>query len=109
MITAFANDFGYENWLTKAIEYYGEQNDTLILISSSGQSSNIINAAKHANQNHINLITFTGFDIDNPLTMCGDINFWLNSKSYNIIEGIHQIWLMSICDLIIGKKEYSVK
>jgi len=109
LITAFANDFGYENWLTKAIEYYGEQNDTLILISSSGQSSNIINAAKHANQNHINLITFTGFDIDNPLTMCGDINFWLNSKSYNIIEGIHQIWLMSICDLIIGKKEYSVK
>ena len=33
----------------------------------------------------------------------------LDSRSYNIIEGIHQIWLMSICDLIIGKQEYSVK
>lgn len=108
LITAFANDFGYENWIKKAIEYYGEQNDTLILISSSGQSSNVVNASKYAKQNDINLITFTGFDINNPLVMSGDINFWLDSKSYNIIEGVHQIWLLSICDLIIGKKEYSV-
>ena len=32
----------------------------------------------------------------------------MDSKAYNIIEGIHQIWLLSICDLIIGKQEYSV-
>ncbi len=109
LITAFSNDFGYENWLQKAIEYYGDDKDTLILISSSGRSSNVINAAKYANNNNINVITFTGFDSNNPLSMLGDLNFWLDSKSYNIIEGIHQIWLMSICDLIIGKKEYSVK
>ena len=109
LITAFANDFGYENWIEKAVEYYGEDKDTLILISSSGQSPNVINAAKYANYNSINVITFTGFDPNNPLLMYGDINFWLNSKSYNIIEGIHQIWLMSICDLIIGQREYSVK
>jgi D-sedoheptulose 7-phosphate isomerase len=109
LITAFANDYGYENWLQKAVEYYGDDKDTLILISSSGQSSNVINAAKYGIHNNINVITFTGFDSNNPLLMLGDINFWLDSKSYNIIEGIHQIWLMSICDLIIGKKEYSVK
>ena len=109
LITAFANDFGYENWIQKAIEFYGDDKDTLILISSSGQSSNVINAAKYANHNNINLITFTGFDSNNPLSMSGDINFWLDSRSYNVIEGIHQIWLMSICDLIIGKKEYNVK
>jgi D-sedoheptulose 7-phosphate isomerase len=108
-ITAFANDFGYENWIQKAIEFYGDDKDTLILISSSGQSPNVINAAKYANHIGINVITFTGFDSNNPLWMSGNINFWLDSRSYNIIEGIHQIWLMSICDLIIGKKEYSVK
>ena len=109
LITAFANDFGYENWTQKAVEYYGEHKDTLILISSSGQSPNVVNAAKYAIDNSINVITFTGFEPNNPLLMSGNINFWLNSKSYNIIEGIHQLWLMSICDLIIGKKEYSVK
>jgi len=38
----------------------------------------------------------------------GDINFWLDCRAYNMIEGIHQLWLLAICDLIIGKKEYSV-
>ena len=108
LITAFSNDFGYENWVQKAVEFYGNSGDTLILISSSGKSENIVNAAKYANNNDIKVITFTGFALNNPLSMCGNINFWLESEAYNIIEGIHQIWLLSICDLIIGKKEYSV-
>ena len=54
------------------------------------------------------LLHFTGFSNDNPLKMNGDINFWLECRAYNIIEGIHQLWLLSICDLIIGKTEYSV-
>lgn len=107
-ITAFANDYGYENWVSKALEHYAEQGDTLILISCSGASPNVVNAAKYANENNINLITFTGFSSKNPLKTLGDVNFWLDSKAYNIIEGIHQIWLLSICDLIIGKQEYSV-
>ena len=107
-ITAFANDYGYEHWVEKALEFYGDEGDTLILISCSGTSPNVVNAAKYANENGINLITFTGFSCTNPMKMAGDINFWLDSKAYNIIEGIHQIWLLSICDLIIGKQEYSV-
>jgi len=107
-ITAFSNDYGYEHWVEKALEFYGDAGDTLILISCSGTSSNVVNAAKYANKNGINVITFTGFSPDNPMKMSGDINFWLDSKAYNIIEGIHQIWLLSVCDLIIGKQEYSV-
>jgi D-sedoheptulose 7-phosphate isomerase len=107
-ITAFANDFGYGHWIEKAIEHYGERGDTLILVSCSGTSENVVNAARYARDNGINIITFTGFSESNPLKEAGHINFWINSKAYNIIEGIHQIWLLSICDLIIGKKEYSV-
>jgi|TARA_B110000971_G_scaffold178155_1_gene184047 D-sedoheptulose 7-phosphate isomerase len=107
-ITAFANDYGYERWLEKALEFYGEKGDTLILISCSGTSPNVVNAAKYANASGINVITFTGHTSNNPLKIAGDINFWIDSKAYNIIEGVHQIWLLSICDLIIGKKEYSV-
>ena len=107
-ITAFANDFGYENWLQKAVEIYGDTGDTLVLISCSGASPSVVNAAKYARKNGINVITFTGFNNDNALLKAGDVNFWIDSKAYNIIEGIHQIWLLSICDLIIGQKEYSV-
>ena len=107
-ITAFANDYGYENWVKKGIEFYGKSQDSVILISSSGNSENIVNAAKYAKDVGINVITFTGFSNDNPLKLVGDINFWVDSKAYNIIEGVHQLWLLSICDLIIGKTEYSV-
>jgi D-sedoheptulose 7-phosphate isomerase len=42
LITCFANDYGYENWVKKAIEFYALKGDILILISSSGKSQNLI-------------------------------------------------------------------
>ena len=42
----------------------------------------------------------------NPLKKMGNINLWANSKAYNIIENVHQIWLLSIVDKIIGKTKY---
>ena len=106
LITCFSNDFGYENWLSKSLEYYADQNDVIILISSSGKSQNILNAARFSLQKNLKLITFTGFDEQNPLKNLGAINFWVNSKSYNIVENTHQIWLTILCDMIIGKREY---
>ena len=52
------------------------------------------------------LCTLTGMSKSNPLKKLGNINLWVNSKAYNIIENIHQIWLLSIVDKIIGKTEY---
>ena len=108
LITCFANDYGYERWVEKAIDFYADDNDVLILISSSGKSQNMINACKAARNKKISkIITFTGHNKDNPLSKLGDINFWINSKAYNFVENTHQIWLLSIVDLIIGKREYS--
>ncbi len=108
-ITAFANDYGYEYWVEKALGFYAEEGDIVILISSSGNSPNIVNAAKYAQDNRIKVITFSGFSSNNKLIQKGDINFWLNSRAYNVIECIHMIWLTAIIDGIIGKAEYSVK
>ena len=102
----FLNDFGYEKWVEKAIDFYSDSGDTLILISA-GNSPNMVNAANFAKKNKINkIITFTGNDENNKLSELGDINFWVNSKVYNLIENTHQILLLSLVDLIIGKKEY---
>ena len=107
LITCFSNDYGFEKWIEKAIDFYADKGDVLILISSSGKSPNIINACKAARGKKIStIITFTGHEKNNPVSELGDINFWINSKAYNFIENIHQIWLLSIVDLIIGKREY---
>ena len=108
LITCFANDYGYERWIEKAIDFYADDKDVLILISSSGKSPNMINACKAARNKKISkIITFSGHDKNNPLSKLGDINFWINNKAYNFVENIHQVWLLTIVDLIIGKREYS--
>ena len=38
LITCFANDYGYERWVEKAVDFYGDEGDLLIVISSSGSS-----------------------------------------------------------------------
>ncbi len=87
--------------MKKAIEYYGEKGDALIVISSSGQSPNVNKAVLAAkNKRFSKIITLTGFKKNNPLRLKGDINFWVDSKVYNYVENIHQIILLSIVDLL---------
>ena len=106
-LTCFSNDFGYEKWVEKCIEYYGDEEDVVILISAGGNSQNMLNGAKKAKEKKFSkIITFTVNDENNKLSKLGDINFWVNSKAYNLIENTHQILLLSLVDLIIGKKEY---
>jgi D-sedoheptulose 7-phosphate isomerase len=103
LLTCFSNDYGYESWVEKALDFYVDSNDMVILISSSGQSNNIINGAKKALEIGIPLITFTGFSKNNPLNKLGNINFWVDSSSYNIVESIHQMWLLSVVDYLINE------
>jgi D-sedoheptulose 7-phosphate isomerase len=105
LITCFANDYGYENWLEKAIEFYSDQGDLIILISSSGKSKNIINAAKKSLLKNLDLVTFSGFSSSNPLNSMGIQNFHVNSSVYNIIEMVHHTWLLSVNDLIVEIKK----
>lgn len=101
IITCYANDFKFENWVSRAITKYGNKNDVLILISSSGTSKNMVNAVKTARKKKFKrIISFTGFDNNNYLTKKSDINFWIKSTKYNIIENTHQFYLLMIVDLI---------
>ena len=106
LLTCFANDYGYENWVERALKFYADKGDVVILISSSGTSKNIVNGANWAKQNGLKIITLSGFNSENPLRKIGDINLWVDSKGYNIIEMAHHIWLVSIVDYIVGSIEY---
>ncbi len=107
LITCFANDYGYENWVTNAVKFYGDKGDSIVLISSSGNSMNMVNAAMKAKNLGLNVVTFTGFDTKNKLKQLGEVNIWVDSKAYNIIEMTHHIWLLAIVDMIIGTAEYT--
>lgn len=109
LITCFSNDYGYERWVEKSVDFYADKKDILVLISSSGKSMNMINACKTAKKKKIKVISLSGHSKNNPLSKLSDLSLWINSKAYNYIENTHQLWLLTICDLIIGKREYSAK
>ncbi len=67
LLTCFANDYGYERWVEKALEFYADPGDLAILISSSGKSPNMLNGAEKAKAMGLSLITVSGFSADNPL------------------------------------------
>jgi D-sedoheptulose 7-phosphate isomerase len=101
LITCFSNDYGYKNWVSRAIESYANSGDIAILISSSGQSENMLIGARKAKSMDVDVVTLTGFLYDNPLKAMGDINLWVDNKQYNIVEMTHHIWLLAIVDYII--------
>ncbi len=107
LITALGNDCGYENWIAKAVEIYADPRDILILISSSGRSPNVVKAAQRAKEMGLYVAAFSGFAKDNPLGAAADINFWVDSRAYNIVECTHMILLAGVVDLLIGASEYS--
>jgi D-sedoheptulose 7-phosphate isomerase len=100
LLTCFSNDYGYENWVHKALSFYADKGDLLILISSSGKSKNIINGGKFAKKIGCKVATLTGFNKKNKVKKIGDINLWVESENYNFIEMVHHTWLLSIVDFI---------
>ena len=100
LITALGNDCGYENWIAKALDFYADKGDVLILISSSGKSPNVVKAAHHAKELGLYVAAITGFAKDNPLGAAANINLWADSRSYNIVECTHMIWLTAVLDLL---------
>ena len=109
LITCFANDYGYDQWVVEALKAYADADDLIIFISSSGKSANIINGALHAKNMGLQVITLSGFNSDNPLRKLGDIDLWADSSEYNVIEMSHHIWLVAIVDHIYAANIQATK
>lgn len=100
-LTCYINDYGMDMAYVKFIEHFSNKNTLVILISSSGNSSNIINSARHCLHNNIDIITLSGFDRNNKLnSIYGHkmplLSFWIDSKDYGIVECLHEIILHSV-------------
>jgi D-sedoheptulose 7-phosphate isomerase len=98
-MSCYANDYGWEQAYVKFIEHLAEDDSLIILISSSGNSKNIINAAEYCLGKY-DMITMSGFSENNALkTNYADISLlhvWINSQYYGIVESIHHLFLHSV-------------
>jgi D-sedoheptulose 7-phosphate isomerase len=100
LLTCMSNDFGYEVAFARVLATLASPGDALVAISSSGQSANIRNAAAEMRKLGGQVVTLSGFKRDNPLRALGDVNFWLDSTDYGMVEIGHQFLLHNIADRI---------
>lgn len=105
LLTCIGNDFGYQDVFAKPIEMFAEEGDLLIAISSSGKSVNILNAVDAARRKGCKTVGLSGFGAENPLSFRADLNFYLGSHSYGIVEVGHLLLVHAAIDEVIRRKQ----
>ena len=96
-LTAYINDYGRDEAYKQFIKEFADSDTLIILISSSGNSMNIINAAKYCEVNMLTYAALSGFQEDNKLNnMNANFKYWVNAKSYGVVEIAHETLLHSI-------------
>jgi D-sedoheptulose 7-phosphate isomerase len=101
--TCMGNDYGYEYIFSRPMEFLVHENDLVVAISSSGNSMNIVNAIETAKKRRATVVTFTGFKADNKSKQLGDVNVYVPSEKYGIVESIHNLILQQIVDMIMER------
>jgi D-sedoheptulose 7-phosphate isomerase len=102
LLTALANDNGYENAFQRLVDLWADAGDVLVAISSSGRSANILNACAAARARGVHIVSFSGFGQDNPLRSLGDLNFYVANANYGPVESAHAVLVHHLTDLVLA-------
>jgi D-sedoheptulose 7-phosphate isomerase len=97
-ITAWSNDDKFDNIFSRQLEALAVNGDILIALSTSGNSANIINAAKYAKSNGIYVISLTGND-GGEVKKYSNININIPSNDTQRIQEIHILVGHILCDI----------
>ena len=89
LLTATANDEGFEHCFEHTVERWADRDDLLFAISCSGESENVLRAVEIARMRACQVITLTGFAHQNTLSRLGMINFHVPSDHFGTIEIAH--------------------
>jgi phosphoheptose isomerase len=89
LLTAIANDTGYENIFVYQLQSQSEPGDVLLAVSSSGRSPNIVRALAWARDQGLRTIAITGFD-GGAARATAEVSVHVDCANYGIIEDLHQ-------------------
>lgn len=105
LCSAIANDFGYENVFSRQVEMFADPDDALMLVSSSGNSPNIVRAAEFAKSIGVKVIGMSGFN-GGELANISDISLHINENNYGIVEDCHMMLIHIACQTINSKYDH---
>ena len=99
LLTAIANDLGYENVFVYQLQSQSRRGDVLIAVSSSGHSPNIVRALTWARDNDLRTIAITGFD-GKPARTLAEASVHVDCTNYGIVEDLHQAIMHALAQYI---------
>ena len=99
LLTAIANDIGYEEVFAYQLQSQARPGDVLIAISSSGRSANIVQALEWAHEHGLRTIAFTGFD-GGGARVLAEIPLHVDCSNYGVIEDLHQALMHALAQYI---------
>ncbi|HBC71789.1 MAG TPA: phosphoheptose isomerase [Coxiellaceae bacterium] len=102
VLTAIANDYGYQNVFAKQVKALGRVGDILLAISTSGNSQSIVQAISMAHEHQMQVIALTGSDggLMAKLLDKSDIEIRVPSKITPRIQETHILIIHCLCDLV---------
>lgn len=89
LVTAIANDIGYDKVFSYQLNMKANEGDVLVVVSSSGNSLNIIDALRCAKLKKLSTIALVGFDGGEALNLA-DISLHVKNHNYGVVEDAHQ-------------------
>ncbi len=101
-LTAIGNDYSYDEVFSKQVSALGQTGDVLFVISTSGNSGNIIEAVKVAHERDIHIVALTGKDggeLRKQLRET-DVEICVPSNKTSRIQETHIVVIHCLCDLI---------
>jgi len=99
LLTAIANDLGYENVFVYQLQSQARAGDVLIAVSSSGRSPNIVHALDWARANGLRTIAITGFG-GGRARAAGQVAIHVDSINYGVVEDLHQSVMHALAQYI---------
>lgn len=99
ILTAVSNDYSYDLVFARQVEALGEKGDLFLLLSTSGDSKNCVEACRQARSRGITTVAFTGSQ-GGKLKELADLCFCVPSDVTSHIQEVHLVVLHTICELV---------
>ena len=101
-LTSIGNDYHFSDVFAKQIRALGQAGDVLLAISTSGNSTNILNAVKAAHDKNLAVIALTGNDGGKIISHLEEKDIEVRVPAYDTarIQEMHLLILHCICDII---------
>ena len=100
ILTAQANDVGFETVFERQVEAHGKKGDVLIALSTSGNSPNVVRALEAANKKSLGTIAFTGNNPHCKIARMADLVLFVKTNDTPKIQEAHIVAGHIVCDLV---------